>query len=590
MKIGHCLTIKQNELKLQGILGSVIPLLRENAAKNYELPMKLVLAQINFTVGDIEGNLQKIVNAYTNISNDNALLICSELALTGYYPQDLLCKESVLKRQDEALKQLTETTRGKACGIVIGCIARNKETPGKGLFNALVVLSEGKQIFEYHKRLLPTYNVFDEARHFQPGSNSGVLNYKKRQLGFLICEDSWAQTGSLIYTHNPVHELKLHKLDLLIIINASPNNLGKMKERLAIVSKVTSELNAPAVYLNQVGGNDELVFDGASFIMKRNGKLAYQMKAFQEQIGEIEFEALNNQHATALAPSNSELILNQTVLGIQDYVHKCAFSKVVIGSSGGIDSAVTLAICSAAIGSKNVTAITMPSQYSSPGSVNDSVLLCRNLGVELLTAPIKDEFELAVKQFALMTGEQASGLTQENMQARIRGRILMEYSNHFGSLVISTGNKSEMSVGYATLYGDMNGGVNPLGDLYKMEVYALASFINEKAQQEIIPDTIIKKAPSAELSENQVDSDSLPEYPLLDAILKLYIEGDLLDVEERRQCEKIIERFGCSQETILKIHKMVDNAEFKRRQAPPIIRVQKRSFGMGRWLPVAAKY
>ncbi len=552
--------------------------------------MKLVLAQLNYTVGDIEGNLKKILNAYQDVSDDNALLICSELALSGYYPQDLLYRESILIRQDQALAQLRAATRGKPCAIIIGYAARNKGSAGKALFNALALLSEGVQVFEYHKRLLPTYNVFDEARHFHPGSNSGVFRYQGLQLGFLICEDAWVQTNSLLYAHDPVSDLKQHKLDLVIIINASPNNLGKLQERFTIVSKVARTLHAPAIYVNQVGGNDELVFDGASFIMNRQGELAYQMLAFEEQIGDIEFAALHQQHVSALALSKNELIFKQTVLGIRDYVRKCAFTKLVIGSSGGIDSALTIAICCAAIGRANVTAITMPSQYSSSGSVNDSQLLCRNLGVKLLTAPIQAEFTLAVKQFALMTGEQPSGLTQENMQARIRGRILMEYSNHFGALVISTGNKSEMSVGYATLYGDMNGGINPLGDLYKMEVYALAQFINEQAGQALIPDAIIKKAPSAELSENQVDSDSLPEYPLLDALLKLYIEGDLLDADEGRQCEKIIERFGCSQETRLKVHRLVDNAEFKRRQAPPIIRVQKRSFGKGRWLPVAAKY
>jgi NAD+ synthetase len=552
--------------------------------------MKLVLAQLNYTVGDIEGNLQKILNSYKRVSDDNALLICSELALTGYYPQDLACKESVLKRQDAALRQLTEATRGKTCSIVIGYIARNYESQGKGLFNALAVLSEGIQIFEYHKRLLPTYNVFDEARHFNPGCNKGVMQYKDLQLGFLICEDAWAQTDNLIYADDPVQELKQHKLDLVIIINASPNNLGKMKERQAVTRKVANTVDAPVVYVNQVGGNDELVFDGASFIINRKGKVAYQMRAFKEQVGEIEFAAIDKQQATSFAPCNSALILNQTVLGIRDYVYKCAFNKVVIGLSGGIDSAVTLAICTRAIGCKNVTAITMPSQYSSAGSVSDSMVLCQNLGVKLLTAPIKEEFELAVKQFKLMTDEKPSELTRENIQARIRGRKLMEYSNHFGALVISTGNKSEMSVGYATLYGDMNGGINPLGDLYKMEVYALAKYINEKAKREIIPNNIIKKAPSAELSKDQKDSDSLPEYPLLDAILKLYIEGDLLDIEESRRCQEVIAQFGYSEQEIIKIHNMVDKAEFKRRQAPPIIRVQKRSFGMGRWLPVAAKY
>jgi len=408
--------------------------------------MKLVLAQLNYTVGDIEGNLQKILAIYQKISRDNALLICTELALTGYYPQDLIYKKSVLKRQEEALKQLTAATRGKSCGIVIGYIARNNEPAGKGLFNALAVLGEGVKLFEYHKRLLPTYNVFDEARHFSPGSNSGVFRYKGRQLGFLICEDAWARSSSLIYAHDPVEELKQHQLDLVICINASPNNLGKMQERLAMVRKVVKQLNAPLVYVNQVGGNDELVFDGGSFVMNSEAGLAYQMEVFKEQVGEIEFAAIRTQKAIYFAPSESELILNQTVLGIRDYVHKCAFGKVVIGSSGGIDSAVTLAICTAALGGENVTAITMPSVYSSQGSVNDSVLLCGNLGVALLTAPIKEEFELAVKQFTLMTGENPSGLTRENMQARIRGRILMEYSNHFGALVISTGNKRRLSL------------------------------------------------------------------------------------------------------------------------------------------------
>lgn len=552
--------------------------------------MKLILAQLNYTVGDIEGNCQKILNAYQQVSDDDGLLICSELALTGYYPQDLVSNQSILKKQDEALKKLSEVTRGKNCGIIVGYIARNMESTGKKLFNALALLSKGKQIFEYHKRLLPTYNVFDEARHFKPGSNSGIFQYKGYKLGFLICEDAWAKTDDLTYAQDPLKELKQHSLDLVISINASPNNIGKMKERMDIMSHVAKETNSSIVYVNQVGGNDELVFDGGSFAIDQKGQLSYQMKAFEEQIGKVEPELINKTKVIPIEMADSEMLLNQTVLGIRDYVNKCGFSKAVIGSSGGIDSAVTLAICAEALGGENVTAITMPSKYSSEGSVNDSVVLCKNLNIKLLNAAIAEEFELSVKRFEKMCGEKPSGLTQENIQARIRGRILMEYSNHFGALVISTGNKSEMSVGYATLYGDMNGGINPLGDLYKMEVYALAKYINEKAGKEIIPNIIIEKEPSAELSENQVDSDSLPEYPLLDAILKLYIEGDLLNIEEAQVCNKMIERYGASKDEIDKTHKMVNRTEFKRRQAPPIIRVQKRSFGMGRWLPVAAKY
>ncbi|WP_444997376.1 NAD+ synthase [Aliikangiella sp. IMCC44359] len=552
--------------------------------------MKLVLAQLNYTVGDIEGNLEKILDAYKTISEQDALLICSELALTGYYPQDLVLKESLLVRQSNALKKLMDETEGKRCGIVIGYIEKNNQVTGKGLFNALALLSNGKQVFQYHKRLLPTYNIFDEARHFQPGSNVNVFNYKGVQLGFLICEDAWAKTKNFKYSDDPVNGFKQHELDLVISINASPNNLGKMQERIDVINRVATQTQSPVVYINQIGGNDELVFDGASFAVNKIGKLVCQMKPFEEQIYHLELENLDELKANAVFYNENELILGQTVLGIRDYVKKCGFSKVVIGSSGGIDSAVTLAICSKALGPENVIAITMPSKFSSEGSVNDSVTLCNNLGVKLLNASIAEEFELAVKRFEFMTGENPSTLTQENMQARIRGRILMEYSNHFGALVISTGNKSEMSVGYATLYGDMNGGINPLGDLYKMEVYALARFINEKSGREIIPDVIIQKEPSAELSEGQVDSDSLPEYPLLDAILKLYIEGDLLDVDESEKCHLLIEKYQVLNDDVERIHRMVDKAEFKRRQAPPIIRVQKRSFGMGRWLPVAAKY
>ena len=556
--------------------------------------MKIILAQLNYIVGDIEGNLKKILDVYEKYCHKNALLVFSELALTGYYPQDLLLKESFIVRQDKALAQLIKSTNGKKCAVIVGCIKRNSSNIGKPLFNALVVIDNGKQVFEYHKKLLPTYNVFDEARHFSSGDKNGIFEYRNLRIGFLICEDAWVADANSNYDKNPLADLKNKNLDLVISINASPNNLGKMQERLQIANEIRKQTNAPMIYINQVGGNDELVFDGWSFVVNQGGRLIYQLDAFREQILDFDLDTLDiHERDTGCKPktlSNSEMILNQTILGIRDYVRKCGFNKVVIGSSGGIDSAVTLAICVEALGSENVTAITMPSKFSSAGSVDDSEDLCSNLNINLLTAFIAEEFELSVKRFEKMSGEKPSGLTQENIQARIRGRILMEYSNHYGALVISTGNKSEMSVGYATLYGDMNGGVNPLGDLYKMEVYDLAKFINEKNEREVIPISIIEKEPSAELSEGQKDSDSLPDYPLLDAILKLYIEGDLLDEKESEHCRNIVDKYGTSESEIKRIQNMVDRAEFKRRQAPPIIRVQKRSFGMGRWLPVAAKY
>ncbi|WP_210418652.1 NAD+ synthase [Aliikangiella coralliicola] len=552
--------------------------------------MKLFLAQLNFVVGDIEGNLKKILTRYNEVKNEEGLLICGELALTGYYPQDLIVKESVMERQRKALNTIREKTLSHTCGIVIGYIAKNQLPVGKKYHNALALMSKGAKVFEYHKRLLPTYNVFDEARHFEPGKGSNVIRFNNKTLGFLICEDAWSYAEGFRYWHDPVNELAVNKPDVVISINASPSNLGKMEERLQVIGNVARKVQAPVAYVNQIGGNDELVFDGASFVVDKKGDLVHRLKSFEEDFAEIDFGEVVKRAAGCWKITENELLLKQTVLGIKDYVQKCGFSKVVIGSSGGIDSAVTIAICARALGAENVTAITMPSRYSSSGSVSDSEVLCKNLGVRLLKASIEQEFSIAVSRFESMTGEMPSGLTRENIQARIRGRILMEYSNHFGALVISTGNKSEMSVGYATLYGDMNGGVNPLGDLYKMEVYGLANFVNEESGKSIIPKSIIEKAPSAELSEDQKDSDSLPDYPILDAILKLYIEGDLLGAEEKESCEQLIERANYSKSEIRRIHAMVDKAEFKRRQAPPIIRVQKRSFGMGRWLPVAAKY
>ncbi|WP_185964546.1 NAD+ synthase [Aliikangiella marina] len=552
--------------------------------------MKITLAQLNYTVGDVQGNFKKILKEYEKVADEAGLLICSELAISGYYPQDLILRKVFLDKHDSALNQLIEATKGKACKIVVGFIARNETDGNNKHFNALGLIANGKLVFEYHKRLLPTYNVFDEARHFKPGEETGVFEVEGKRVGFLVCEDAWAKSTPFEYAQDPVEDLRNQHLDLVIVINASPSNIGKQQERYQVVSEVAEVTKAPVVYLNQVGGNDELVFDGASFVVDNVNQLAIQLEAFVEQTNSFELSELVNLKANPIALIEEDFYWQQTVLGIRDYVRKCGFERVVIGSSGGIDSAVTIAICAKALGPENVTAVTMPSKFSSQGSVDDSVDLCANLGVKLLNASIAEEFKLSVERFESVTGEVPSRITQENIQARIRGRILMEFSNHYGGLVISTGNKSEMSVGYATLYGDMNGGVNPLGDLYKMEVYAIAKYINSNAGREIIPINIIEKEPSAELSEDQKDSDSLPPYPLLDAILELYIEGDLLIPEERSRCERIVEEFAATEEEISRIQRMVNNAEFKRKQAPPIIRVQKRSFGMGRWLPVAARY
>ncbi|MCF6204884.1 MAG: hypothetical protein L3J59_14645, partial [Methylococcaceae bacterium] len=293
--------------------------------------MKIIMAQLNFIVGDIEGNLQKILSAYLPVQNEDALLICSELALTGYYPQDLVTNENILKRQENAFLELTKATINQSCGIVVGFIARNSKEIGKGLFNALAVLSDGNKVFEYHKKLLPTYNIFNEARHFSRGRNTGIYDYKGIKLGFLICEDAWAHTEGFKYAQDPVDDLKKQQLDLVISMNASPNNVGKMAERMKIVNKVASETKALVIYVNQVGGNDELVFDGSSFVMNSQGELAYAMESFVEQIGEIELDSINQQIVILAEQEVNQLLLKQTVLGIIDYVRKCGFNQVVIG-------------------------------------------------------------------------------------------------------------------------------------------------------------------------------------------------------------------------------------------------------------------
>ncbi|WP_144395353.1 NAD+ synthase [Pleionea sediminis] len=565
--------------------------------------MKIAMAQLNYKVGDVTGNLKKILTAYQMCGDDVDIMVCSELALTGYYPQDLLKRDSLIIAQDKALNELAAHTRNRNTAIVIGCARKNLEQTGRPLHNALLLLANGEALFEYHKRLLPTYNVFDEARHFEPGSNSNVFEFKGHTLGFLICEDAWPDAEGYRYENTPVDDISEHRVDCVISINASPSNINKLNERFFIGKQVVEKTQAAFIYLNQVGGNDELVFDGGSFILDKVGTKIHQSVQFDQAVDfiEVDLEQNNtqpnrNKVTEEVTPSyssnhsHSEFYWRQTVLGIRDYINKCGFSKVVIGSSGGIDSAVTLAICTEALGAEGVTAITMPSKFSSQGSVTDSEVLCKNLDVRLYEAPIKEEYDVAVRAFQTMSGEFPSQLTCENIQARIRGRKLMEYSNHFGALVVSTGNKSEMSVGYATLYGDMNGGINPLGDLYKMDVYALANYVNEFYDKEIIPRSIIDKPPSAELAEDQKDTDSLPDYPLLDAVLKLYIEGDLLERAEYEACQKIISAASLAEKEVERIHQMVNRAEFKRRQAPPIIRVQRRSFGMGRWLPVAANY
>jgi len=565
--------------------------------------MKIVLAQCNFTVGDFAGNCEKISAIYALHADSADAVVFSELALSGYYPSDLLTQPEFLAVQDLALVKLTQLTAGKRAALITGFIDRNLGS-GKPLHNALCVLADGALVYRYHKRLLPTYNIFDEARHFEPGTLPGVFTLGGNRIGLAICEDLWNDQADLEYDDVPIKELSDAGIAMVLSINASPSNLGKYRERLARFQSTAARHQIAILSLNQVGGNDEIVFDGSSFYIDREGKLKAELAAFASDSATFEFdrdlnlvrfarsnELTKGKPATALGSalvSAPAFFHAQITLGLRDYARKCGFKQVVVGSSGGIDSALTIALAAHALGPENVLAVTMPSRYSSDGSVDDSVSLCSAYGVELRTAPIEAQFALAVADFERAHGEVPSPLTQQNIQARLRGRMLMEVTNHSGHLLLSTGNKSEMSVGYATLYGDMNGGLNLIGDLYKMDVYALSRWINETAGRELIPQIIIDKEPSAELAPGQKDSDALPIYPVLDAILRLAIEGPSLAPDEATDLRAFLSATPLSD--VDRVLKLIARAEFKRRQAPPIIRCQRRAFGIGWRMPIAQAF
>jgi NAD+ synthase/NAD+ synthase (glutamine-hydrolysing) len=562
----------------------------------------VTLAQLNPTLGDIDGNLALMQEAALKAQQAGAsLVVFSELSLTGYHPGDLLEEPAFLERIRRGLaaaRQATLTTPGLCW--VLGA-PTERQGSGKPLENSLLVLQDGELRLSYGKQLLPTYGIFDDRRHFEPGPDvARVLAIGDARVGFLICEDGWNEDGRL-YQTNPFQRLADAAPDLVVSINASPSNVGKREQRHALFTAACRRHGVPLLYVNQVGGHDSLIFDGASFAVSPDAGVVFEAERFAPDVCTLRlagksFVAEDGRPLPAVPAQGLptlEFYRRQIGLGLRDYARRCGFARVVLGSSGGIDSALTLALAVEALGAEQVTAITMPSRFSSGGSVTDSVVLCRNLGCRLLEHPIAALVEGYQAGYHAATGDALRGVALENLQSRIRGTVLMEYSNQTGALLLTTGNKSEVSVGYCTLYGDTNGGLSLIGDLYKLEVFALSRHLNERAGRELIPAAILDKEPSAELAPGQRDSDSLPPYETLDAILEWLLEGEQLSGERRAL---VSERFGALERTkvgasqIARVKRLLARSEFKRRQAAPILRLRPRAFGTGRQMPIAAHY
>lgn len=564
--------------------------------------MKITLAQLNPTVGDIEGNVARMVAAAQQAQLDGAaLVVFPELSLTGYYPADLLEEPGFIERVDAGLVALQQASRQtRELHWIVGTPQKRGNGAGKRLENALVVIKAGEIMLRYAKQLLPTYGIFDERRHFEPGPDvARVLRVGEQQVGLMICEDGWNDHGQ-DYAVNPFLRLADAAPDLVVSINASPSNIGKREQRHQVFAAACKRHRLPLVFVNQVGGQDQVVFDGASFAVDAAGQLVWEARRFVEDVCTLQFDdgrfaARDGAPLSPVDPAGLPTMAfyrAQIVLGLRDYARRCGFQRAVVGCSGGIDSALTLALAVEALGAPNVAAVTMPSVYSSAGSVSDSQALCDNLGIVLQTHPIAATVDALSQQFQLSFGQPMMGLPLENLQARVRGTVLMAYSNRFGHLLLTTGNKSEISVGYCTLYGDTNGGLGPIGDLYKTEVFALSRHLNEAAGRVLIPQAIIEKEPSAELAPGQRDSDSLPPYPVLDEILKVLIEGERLARSEREAAEAFVARLRQTAEgeaTVQRVRLMIARNEYKRRQAAPILRVRSRAFGSGRQMPIAAK-
>ena len=553
--------------------------------------MKIALAQLNSTVGAVRTNRLRIEDAYREARRQGAeLVVTPELAIGGYPPRDLLEREAFVRACSREVAELAKVTLDGGAMLVGTLDPDDSWTTGKNLFNAAALLEGGEVVTHFHKSLLPTYDVFDEARYFEPAPPDSIRPFLFRglRLGVTICEDVWNDShfwSRQLYEFDPVQRLIDEGVDVLVNLSASPFHLGKQGVRQEMLGSLSRRAGVPVLHCNLIGGNDELVFDGASFAAWPDGEISHVASSFAEDLVLVDLAEGRVAAQPRVPPCDEEAAAQAIVLGVRDYFRKCGFSRAVVGLSGGIDSALTAALAVEALGASSVTGITMPSRYSSDGSVGDSARLAANLGIDFHEVPIGRVHDAYHTELAGLWGRAdedtaTTGITDQNIQARIRGNILMSWSNRFGALVLSTGNKSELAVGYCTLYGDMAGGLAVISDLPKTFVYSVARWLNR--DREIIPLDTITKPPSAELAPDQKDTDSLPSYETLDGILQLYLE-------EGRSMAEILATDDYPAETVQRVVTLVDRNEYKRRQAAPGIRVTTKAFGTGRRFPVAAR-
>ena len=541
--------------------------------------MKIGLAQINSIVGDLQGNYEKILSAYHQAVKEGAeLVLTPELALTGYPPQDLVFKSQFVPRNLELLNRLHQEVG--TVPLLVGFVDFNPVATGRPFLNAAALLQRDRPLEKIFKSLLPTYDVFDEARYFEPADQTRILEVNGKKLGITICEDIWTQDylPRRLYSKNPLESLVEQGAELIVNLSASPFNLGKPQRRFEMLSCLAAKHRLPIFYCNLVGGNDQLVFDGNSLAFDAAGGLLAQLPAFTEQV--VVVDPNKTERLQPTFQSEPEELFYALSLGVRDYLGKCGFKSAVLGLSGGIDSAVTAAIAVEAIGAENVLGVALPTRFSSQGSIDDALALSRNLGIRCLQIPIQRSFETVKSQFSEIFSGLPEDTTEENIQPRLRAATLMAISNKFNHLLLTTGNKSELAVGYCTIYGDMAGGLAVISDVPKTKIYELSNWINR--DRELIPINTLTKPPSAELKPDQTDQDTLPPYPILDAILQLYVEENL-GVRE-------IVNHGYEESTVRWIQRRVDFNEYKREQAAPGIKVTSRAFGMGRRMPIAQRF